>query len=72
MVKVITTPAGQLEIVALARHVDRDPANAGPGVEPGAQGVERPGRTRVAEARRTRVLPAEVGRALVEHGYSMT
>jgi hypothetical protein len=29
-----------LEIVALAGHADRDPADAGPGVEPGAQDVK--------------------------------
>jgi hypothetical protein len=27
--------AGELQIVALARHADRDPPDASPGVEPG-------------------------------------
>jgi hypothetical protein len=32
-----------LESVALVRHADRDPADAGPGVEPGPQCPERAG-----------------------------
>jgi hypothetical protein len=32
---------GQLEVEALAVHPDGDVPDAGPGVEPGAQGVER-------------------------------
>ena len=56
-----------LEIVALVRHADRDPPDAGPGVEPGAQRPER------AVVRGHRV-PGEADSstrelaALVEHG----
>src|SRR5207249_8689805 len=32
----------ELEVVALVHHADRDSSDAGPRVEPGAQGVERP------------------------------
>jgi hypothetical protein len=32
--------SGELEIVGLARHADRDPTDAGPGVEPGPQRPE--------------------------------
>jgi len=40
--------ARELEVVALSRHADRDPADAGPGVEPGP---ERPQGAVVGRAR---------------------
>jgi len=60
----------ELEIVALASHADRDPADAGPAVEPGAQGVERPivrGSRKPGEAERRH----EESAALVEHAAKL-
>ena len=56
-----------LEIVALARHADGDSADAGPGVEPCAESVERAvvgGHRAPGEAERR----YEESAALVEHG----
>jgi len=55
-----------LQIVALARHADRDVPDAAPRVEPAIEGVERRVRWRTAEpgeAERRYEEPA----ALVEH-----
>jgi hypothetical protein len=43
--------AGKLEVVALVRHTDGDPPDAGPGVEPGAEGVEGARGRRIRDAR---------------------
>jgi hypothetical protein len=61
--------AGQLEIVALAGHADRDPADAGPGVEPGAQDVKGMViRRKPDEAKgRSQELAALVDHALLDH-----
>src|SRR5262249_11005874 len=61
---------GQLEVVPLAVHPDGDVADAGPGVEPGAQRPEGPvvrGHRAPGEAD---CRPEELA-ALVEHGYLM-
>src|SRR5436853_5475194 len=63
--------AGELEVVALAGHPDGDPTDAGPGIEPGAQSMERPvvGRHREAgEAEGREEEPA----AGVEHGNTLS
>jgi hypothetical protein len=63
--------AGELKVVALVRHADDDPADAGPRVEPGP---ERPEGAVIRGAREGG--EAECGSQklapLVEHGYSIT
>jgi hypothetical protein len=61
----------ELEIVALARHADCDPPDAGPGVEPGPQRPERtvirrPWKAGEAECR-SQKLAALVEHALFDH-----
>jgi hypothetical protein len=61
--------AGEGQIVALAVHPDGDVADAGPGVEPGAERVERAivrGHEAPGEAERRQEQPA----ALISHGPS--
>lgn len=61
----------ELEVEAEAVHADGDMADADPGVEPGAQGLEGSAIRRPRE-------PGEAGccsqepAALVDHGYSIT
>jgi hypothetical protein len=59
--------SGELEIEALARHADRDPADAGPGVRPCA---ERPEGVVVGRAREPgeSECRSQESAALVEHG----
>jgi hypothetical protein len=56
----------QLEVVALARHADRDPANAGPGVEPGAESPQGAGVGRAREPDEAECCSQESA-AAVEH-----
>jgi hypothetical protein len=63
--------ARELEVEALARHADGDPADSGPRIQPRAEGVERTvirGPGKPGEPERRHQEPA----ALVEHGYSIT
>ena len=58
--------AGELEIVALPGHADSDPADAGPGVEPGAKGLERQIVRGPREPGEAECCPEKLA-ALVEH-----
>src|SRR5207253_2813671 len=65
--------AGELEVVALAGHPDRDPADTGPGIEPGAQTMEP---EPAVIGRHRKAGEAEGGEeeaaALVEHGDTLS
>src|SRR5881397_589077 len=61
----------ELEIVALARHPDGDPPDAGPRVQPGPERPEGAVVGRTREPGEAECCPKELA-ALVEHGYWMT
>src|SRR4029450_5487042 len=63
--------ARKLKVEALMRHAPAAPPDAGPGVEPGAQGVKGSVVGRAREPSEAECCSQELA-ALVEHGYSMT
>jgi hypothetical protein len=62
--------AGQLEVVALVRHADSDPPDAGPGVEPGAESPEGAVVGRAREPGEAECCSQESA-ALVEHAEKL-
>src|SRR3989442_8112848 len=58
--------ARELEVEALVRHADRDPSDAGPGVQPGSQRPEGAVIGRPGEAGEAECCSQELA-ALVEH-----